>query len=104
MLLTELFPDLAKELEQLLSKKEQPDLAEQVRHLRIVDRCRCEDDFCASFFTQPKPRGSYGPGLRCVELDPAEGMLILDVVEGVIFHVEVLYRDDIRKKLHAAFP
>jgi len=31
-------------------------------------------------------------------------MLILDVVEGKIACVEVLYRDDIRKELLAAFP
>jgi hypothetical protein len=39
-----------------------------------------------------------------MELEPAEGMLILDVVAGTIVHVEVLYRDEIRKKLIAALP
>jgi hypothetical protein len=39
-----------------------------------------------------------------MELDTAEGMLILDVVAGTIAHVEVLHRDEIRKKLIAALP
>jgi hypothetical protein len=72
--------------------------------LRIVDRCRCGDDFCASFYTQPKPKGAYGPGYRNIALTPAKGMLILDVVDGVIANVEVLYRNDIREKLLALLP
>jgi hypothetical protein len=31
-------------------------------------------------------------------------MIILDVVDGVICHVEVLNRDDVQKKLFAALP
>ena len=30
------------------------------------DRCRCGDDFCATFYTRPKPEGSFGSGHRCV--------------------------------------
>jgi hypothetical protein len=104
MLLTEILPILADELERLLKKSGEPELAAQVPQLTIVDRCRCGDDFCASFYTKPKPKGTYGPGHRCKELEPAEGMLILDVVAGTIVHVEVLYRDEIRKKLIAALP
>jgi hypothetical protein len=104
MLLTEMLPVLADELEQLLKKSREPELAAQVPQLTVVDRCRCGDDCCASFYTEPKPEGTYGPRHRCMELEPAEGMLILDVVAGTIAHVEVLYRDEIRKKLIAAFP
>ena len=104
MLLTEILPLLARELELLLKKQGEFELAAQVPQLRIVDRCRCGDDFCSSFHTQPKPEGSYGPGHRSMDLDAAEGMVILDVVAGTIAHVEVLYREDIRQKLIAALP
>jgi hypothetical protein len=104
MLLTQILPQFAVELEQLLSKQGEAELAAQVRRLVIVDRCRCGDDFCASFYTQPKPEGAYTPGHRCIDLKPAKGMLILDLVADRIAHVEVLYRDDIRKTLLAALP
>lgn len=104
MLLTNNLPALAFELQNLLTKKGRLELAAQVRSLQIVDRCRCGDDFCASFYTQPKPSGSYGPRLECLELEPAEGMLILDIVEGVITHVEALYRESDRKTLLSLLP
>ncbi len=104
MLLTELFPPLAIELEQLLGSRGETALASQVSQLAIVDRCRCEDGFCSSFYVQPKPEAAYGPGHRTVDLGAVEGMLLLDVVGGEIVHVEVLYRNDIRQKLMAAFP
>lgn len=103
MLLTEMLPSLALELEQLLIKQGELELAAQVSRLTIVDRCQCGDDFCSSFYTQPKPAGSYGPGARCIDLDADKGMLVLDVVAGRIAHVEVLYRDDVGQKLAAAF-
>ena len=103
-LLVDALPALANELAQLLNKARRPDLAAQVPELRIVDRCNCEDDFCATFYTQPKPIGSYGPGLSCLELEPDQGMVILDVVSGRIATVEVLYRDEVRRALREAVP
>jgi hypothetical protein len=102
--LTEILPSLARELEQLLSNHGEAELAAQVPKLTIADRCRCGDDFCSSFYTQPKPKGPYGPGHRCLDLDAPEGMLLIDVVEGKIAHVEVLNRDDVRRKLRVAVP
>ena len=104
MLLTKVLPLFADELEQLLKKEGESELAAQVPQLNIVDRCRCGDDFCASFYTQPKPAGAYGPGHRSMVLEPAEGMLILDVVADAIACVEVLYRNDIRDKLLSVLP
>lgn len=102
--LHEQFPELSRELHQLLVDTGEPELASQVPSLQIIDRCRCGDDFCATFYTQPKPDGAYGPGHRNVVLDPAQGMLILDVVSDVIAQVEVLYRDDVRRKLLNLLP
>jgi hypothetical protein len=39
-----------------------------------------------------------------MDLDAVTGMVILDVVAGRIAHVEVLNRDDTRKRLIAAIP
>lgn len=75
LLLTEIFPMLALEVGQLVKKQGEVELAAQVPQLKVVDRCRCGDNFCSSFYTQPKPEGSYGPGHRCLDLDAAEGWI-----------------------------
>jgi hypothetical protein len=68
-------------------------LAAQVQELPVVMECGCGDSFCQSFYTAPKPTGAYGPGHSNVALDPPwSGWLILDVVDGRIMYVEVLYR------------
>jgi hypothetical protein len=104
MLLTDVLPKLAVELEQLLKKQGESELATLVPTLAIVDRCRCGDGFCSSFYTQPKPEGAYRPDHRSLDLDPEKGMVIVDVVSGLIARGEVLNRDDIRKPLIAALP
>ncbi|HMC30091.1 MAG TPA: hypothetical protein VKL99_04595 [Candidatus Angelobacter sp.] len=104
LLLSNIMPGLIAELEQLLLEANEPALSAQVRELRIVERCRCGDDFCATFYTEPRPKGSYGTGHRNIELNPQVGMIILDVVGPKIACVEILYRDEIQKALHAALP
>src|ERR1700690_2778995 len=97
-------PDLAQELQRLLMAQNEPALAAQVPDLRIVDRCPCHDDFCAKFYVQPKPEGAYGPGHFSVDLDPKKGWIVMDVGDDRIVAVEVLYRDEIREKIHVLFP
>ena len=104
MLLVDALPELALELQELLTEAGRAELASQIATLKIVDRCRCGDYFCASFYTQLKPNGRYGPGHDCLELEPAEGMLILDVVAGEIAHVELLNREGVRKRLLEVLP
>jgi len=94
----------AKEIEELLSKCNEPKLASQVASLTIVDRCRCREDFCAAFYVEPKPLEAYGLGHRNVELKPENGMIILDVVDDRIMQVEVLYRDEVRQAIQVAIP
>jgi hypothetical protein len=96
--LVDALPELAYELEALLRLQGESELAVQVPELRIVDRCRCGDDFCATFYIQPKPVESYGSKHRSIALEPKEGMLIIDVDDGKIVCVEVLYRDEIRRR------
>jgi hypothetical protein len=103
-LLVDIFPDLAAELRELLSAQGESVLAAQVQALTVIERCRCSDDFCGMFYSLPKPQGAYGPSHRNVALTPKEGMLILDVVAEKIAAVEVLYRDEIRRRLLIEFP
>jgi hypothetical protein len=102
--LAEMFPSLSMELQRLLADLGESGLAAQVPELNVIERCRCADDFCGMFYVLPKPKGAYGPGHRNVALTPQEGMLILDVVADKIAAVEVLYRDEIRKRLLIEFP
>jgi len=104
LLLSDTLPAFAAELQQLLEKKDEPELAEQVPGLMIRGRCRCGDAICGTFYTQPKPKSGFGPGHRNVRLMPEEGMLILDVVAGEIACEEVLDRKDVRQKLDAVLP
>jgi hypothetical protein len=103
-LLVEMFPVLATELQQLLVEQGESELAAQVPGLTVVERCRCGDDFCGTFYVLPKPVGAYGPNHRNVDLSPKDGMLILDVLANRIAAVEVLYRDEIRQRLLVEFP
>jgi hypothetical protein len=104
MLLNSSLPNLSRELTALLLTAGEPDLAAQIGGLEIVQRCPCNDDFCATFYTAPRPAGAYGPGHRNISLEPEKGMIILDVVDERIMKVEVLYRDDVRSQLASIFP
>lgn len=104
LLLSDTLPAFSAELRQLLEEQGETELAAQVPSLAILDRCRCGDDFCATIYTQPKPKGGFGPAHRNVRLMPEDGMLILDVVAGKIACVEVLDREDVREKLDAVLP
>jgi hypothetical protein len=103
-LLLEMFPALSAELQQLLAEQGEAGLAAQVPVLSVIERCRCGDDFCGTFYVLPKPAGAYGPAHRNVSLEPERGMLILDIVNDKIAAVEVLYRDEIRQRLQIEFP
>lgn len=104
MLLAQEFPELAKELEVLLRNEGHNGLVMQVPDLKLVDRCRCGDDFCSTMYTQPKPNKGYGPTHRNIPLCPRKGMIILDVVEDRIACIEILYRDEIRQTLYKLLP
>jgi hypothetical protein len=74
-------PDFTRELRGLLQRGERADLARQLPDLRIMDRCVCDDHFCATFYTAPKPTGSWGSGHETIVLDHEFGMVNIDVVK-----------------------
>ncbi len=98
-----ILPDF-DELAALLVAADKRDLAAQVPELEVVDRGRCGDDFCATFYAGSKPQGSCGAGHQTIVLEPKSGGGILDVVDGTIACVEVLYRNEIRDALVAEIP
>jgi hypothetical protein len=103
-LLQRVIPELAAELRTLLEKENEPQLARQVGSLRIVDRCRCGEVSCATFYTVPKPKGAWGAGHENIPLDAERGYLILDLVDRKIVCVEVLDRDEFRHRLLSLLP
>lgn len=96
-------PAFAAELVESLHHQGRADLASQIATLPLVDRCRCGDDFCATFYTAAKPGGAYGKGHRNLVVD-ARGMIILDLVNNQIRCIEVLFRPDVQKALFAVLP
>jgi hypothetical protein len=104
--LMERLPAFAVELEELLRDAGEMELASQVPQLWIVNRCRCGDDFCATFhvryrFDQPAKRVQVN---KTVALDALEGVVNVDVENGKIVTVEALYREDIRSAILTLFP
>jgi hypothetical protein len=87
------WPVLSAQVAAALQAVNEPTLEALWPSVRIVERCGCGDDYCQSFYTQPRPVGTYGVGHRNVMLDaPWDGYLILDVVDETIMHVEILHR------------
>jgi hypothetical protein len=103
VLLVQSLPELSRELTELLVGVREPGLAAQIGDLEIVARCSCGDDFCASFYTASKPFGRYGANHWNLALEPASGLILLDLIDGRIVYVELLYRDDVRSKLTLLF-
>ena len=87
------WPVLAAQVDAALRSVNEPVVAALWHGAHVVQECRCADDFCQSFYTEPPPDGAYGPGHRNIVLDPPwPGSLILDVVGDQIMYVEVLHR------------
>src|SRR5579862_9184726 len=98
-LLADVIPGLAEELKTLLAKSDFSDVVDQVDHLRIIDRCQCGEDSCATFYVVPRPIGAWGAGHENVSLDAENGFLILDLVNRKIVCVEVLDRNGVKRQL-----
>ena len=104
LLFRDVLPDLANELAALLEKMNEQELVEQISQLQLVNRCDCGDDFCATLYTAPQPKGAFGPNHQTLSLNPTSGMMILDLVNRNIVCVEILWREDIRNDIAKLFP
>jgi hypothetical protein len=102
MLLKDALPQVAQELAHGFHLEGRDDLAEQVAQLELVDRCSCTDDFCASFYTQPRMSWEGKKVERFILRMP--GLFCLNTVNGVVAHVELLQRPEVRERLRELFP
>jgi hypothetical protein len=102
--LIDVAPELVSELQRLLAEEGESELASQAAQLCIVERCRCGDFFCSTFYTAPRLARCFGSGHRTIALEPDAGYLNVDVVGANIVQIEILYRADLRAKIHAALP
>ena len=104
LVVRDVFPEFCEELVTLARRSSQPELADEIPELPVVDRCRCGQLDCAHFYTAQPPDGAYGPGHKNLQLSSESGLIVLDIVGGGIVAVEVLDRPDVRRQLHAALP
>lgn len=103
MSLLEALPEFAAELAGGLREAGHFRLAGEVAQLTLADRCRCDEDFCATFYTVPKTAlPPYGEVEEFVAL--ARGVMCVQVARERIVCVEVLYRPDVRDKLREVLP
>ena len=100
--LIEILPNIAKELEDVLFDMGEYKLAQTVDDLEVVDRCRCGDETCGTFYTvekemwQDKPVKHLVPG--------CDGLYEVNVYNGDIVGVEILERDDVSEVLRKRLP
>jgi len=104
LILGNVLPDLAAELESLLGSDGELELAAQVHSLAMVDRCRCDSDSCATFYCVPKPKGAWGPNHRNVLLDTQKGVTVVDVLDEKIVCIEILDRAEITTQVLKLLP
>lgn len=101
-LLVESLPEFAAQLKGVLAESTNAALAAQVESLEIVERCPCDAEDCASFYTRPR-REPWGIQHKNVRVPGVPYWLVLDVVENDIHYVEIQDRPDLRVQLHSAF-
>jgi hypothetical protein len=100
-LLRDVAPTFVSELAEALKRDGHELLADQVAALELWDRCGCQVKSCCSFYAGPKPSEpwrNFGDHFNLV-LSVRKGMVVLDVVDGVIRYVEILDRPDVGKLL-----
>jgi len=101
-LLEESLPELAGELKLLLATAGEEELASQISSLRLTDVVvmirSVRPVLCST------SRGSWRPRHKTICLNPSAEMTNVDVVDGKVVEIEVLYRDDFRDKLLSVLP
>lgn len=103
-LLGQLLPAFAAELESALLRDQETTLAEQIINLPIKGPCRCGDNSCSGFFTAQRPQTLWRTGRKVVTPAMSQGLVILEISDGMIMFVGVLECEALREALTRAFP
>jgi hypothetical protein len=98
-LIRDLAPSLVEEMKQHLDDLGETAVSAKVEPLEAWGRCTCGDDFCSSFYTGPRPLGTWSDegDHRTTPLPVHEGMVNLDILSGEIRYVEVIDRPDLAR-------
>ena len=102
MLLQHALPSVASEIVDGFIRLGRPDLAAQLEKLELVTRCPCNDDFCATFYTQPDESWDGQKVERFIIEMP--GLFCIQTVNGIVARVELLSRPEVRARLRELFP
>jgi hypothetical protein len=102
-LLADIAPEFAADLERELRAQDDHELAAQAPYLRVLSFCGCGDYQCASFTTREPSKRNPERQAETVPIEEVDGMVNVDIIDGVICYVEVLYRADLRSLLEAGF-
>lgn len=86
----DVLPRTAKIVAALLLEEGYARLCKQMPELMIFEKCSCQSPDCASFYTQPKPEGPYGPGHWGFTLKSPAGLIVLDILNDKIAFIEIL--------------
>lgn len=99
-MLRECLPDFAQELEMLLDREQNPELARQVGLMQVdVDACGSDGDFCSMLCTGLNPKSGWGRGDTSIVLKPDQGNVLLTMLDRDTTAVEVFFRRDIQEKV-----
>jgi len=71
-----MIPELVNKMQEVLLKDGNNIIARTVSSTRIVDKFRCDQDFCAPNCIAPQVAGAWGPGHETIPLEPENFLLI----------------------------
>ena len=100
--LIDILPQIADELKTMLFDMGEYKLARSVADLPVVDRCRCGDSECATFYTMEREKWQGKPLKHVVP--GGDDILELDVYDDIIVCIEILDREDVSERLRALLP
>jgi hypothetical protein len=96
--LAQALPEFADELARGIASNGYKKLAASVYAIEIIDRCRCDEPGCVTFYAVPKQLAPCSE--RCKRIiAPARGVTCLHFLDQQITWVEVLGRPEDREKL-----
>jgi len=96
--LAQALPDFTEELSQGIASLGYKNLAATVYEIEVVERCKCDEPGCVTFFCVPKLSAPRPDTCKRI-VAPARGVTCVQYFEQTITWVEVLGRPEDRMKL-----